>query len=633
MGLGNIMTRTKWIGVLVVAAASAGIYRTDFWRAERFRERIRAALERSLGRRVVLQGEIRYNVLTGPGFQADEVTIHEAPEHGREPFAYVSTLEARINWTRLLRGQLDFGTLVLGEPSLNVSRGGPGGMNVTPLVEKALLARRGEALPDVLVRGGRINFVLNRTKSVFYLRAVDLDFTPIDESSFQVRFEGEPARTDRRAVGFGRFLASGRVTFPRQGEPSIDVSLDLNRSNAAEVVSLFEPKAVHMDGRLSTEARLQGPLSNIGIEGKLSYDPSVRQDLVPLRSRALPVNYRGRVDLREQTLAIDALPADNPDVPQLAMRFRSREILQNPRWAGLLILREIDAAPLLNAWRGGGIAERVGLEGKISGAFGWSNGVGRGMARLDSKPGTKVESGELMIDGHRVTLESRARDVEIAPVRSLLADLAGIEPGFLADVGEGRLDGEVAYRNDGRDSEVGRWSGRFLLRGAQLTVPGVAERLTVEQASITLDENRLEASGIRVKAGKIVLEGGYRYEPGVAMPHRLNLAAVEADSTEVERLLAPTLERSGGIVARTLGLGGNSVPDWLAGRHAEGTWRVGTLNWRGRRLEAVRGRFRWNGPSVEVMEIESNSGRGALNIDLSVSPPKTEVVGSFQNSP
>ena len=627
-GGGEVKGSKRSIIAMLVAVGAWQLYRAEFWHAERFRNRIQGALERGLGRRVQLQGEIRYNVLTGLGFQADDVVIHEDPAHGKEPFAYVTTLEAGISWARLWAGELEFGTLRMDEPSLNVSRGGAAGVNFAPLVEKALRARRGGRVPDVVVRGGRINFVLNKTKSVFYLRGVDLEFTPIDDTSFEVRFEGEPARADRRAVGFGRFGARGKVRFPKGSEPEVDVSLDLDRSNAAEVVSLFEPKAVHLDGRLSTEARLRGPVSRIEIEGKLAYDPTVKQDLVPLRSRAVPLSYRGRADLREQTLQVDALPADNPNLPQIALRFRSREILQNPRWAVLVLLRQIEAAPVLDVWRGAGIAEKLGLEGSVSGGFGWANGVGKGLIQLEAKEGARVEEADWLVDGTRVEFSAKGREVDVVSFRSVMGDLAGVAPGFLADLTAGRMEGELRLR------QASGWSGRFVLNGATLTVPGLADRLQIERAAVSLEENRLEATGVAVKAGKIAAEGSYRYEPGTPVGrHKVDLSVAEADSAEVERLLGPTLERQGGIVARTLGLGQGPVPDWLAGRQAEGSWKVGVLEWRGQRMERVKGKFRWNGPVVEVLEIESSTGRGAVRIDLGSSPVKTEVVGTLQNRP
>ena len=47
-------------------------------------------------------GPVHFNLFTGPGFTVDDVTIHEDPRAGIEPFAYVGTLEARVQLLSLL---------------------------------------------------------------------------------------------------------------------------------------------------------------------------------------------------------------------------------------------------------------------------------------------------------------------------------------------------------------------------------------------------------------------------------------------------------------------------------------------------------------------------------------------------
>ena len=76
------------------------IYDAEFWQANRLREPIRAALERALGRRVEVQGDLSYSFLKGPGFIVEKVIVHEDPAHGLEPLAYVTSIEARLNLLR-----------------------------------------------------------------------------------------------------------------------------------------------------------------------------------------------------------------------------------------------------------------------------------------------------------------------------------------------------------------------------------------------------------------------------------------------------------------------------------------------------------------------------------------------------
>ena len=57
--------RILWLALGIVAWRA---YNAEFWQANRFREPIRLALERALGRRVEVQGDLAYSFLKGPGF-------------------------------------------------------------------------------------------------------------------------------------------------------------------------------------------------------------------------------------------------------------------------------------------------------------------------------------------------------------------------------------------------------------------------------------------------------------------------------------------------------------------------------------------------------------------------------------
>jgi len=616
--------RLMWLAVGIVLWR---MYNAEFWQANRFREPIRAELERALGRRVEVQGDLSYSFLKGPGFVVEKVIVHEDPALGLEPLAYVTSLEARLNLLRLVTGHVEFGTLRLDEPSLNLSRQVDQGANITPLIARALAGRSDRSLPDVQVRNGRVNFVFNRRKSVFYLTGVDLDLTPIDRTGFRVRFAGEPARTDRRALGFGRFASTGSVRFASGAEPEVDLSLDLNRTSAAEVATLFEWRANNLTGRISTEARLRGPISAIAITGQLTLEPT-RRDLNPLRSAGLPLAYRGRLDLPGQTLALDSLPADNPKLPALALRFRSREILRDPRWAALFTFRQQDMQPVVGFLRSFGyrLPEPANFGGTVSGTFGLSNGVYEGMAAYDRPTEeSAVSSAGLLVDGRRLVFETAFRELRVEDFRGAFTSLFGEwAPGFLTEMAKGTLTGNLRFELNG---EQGAWSGSF--RAApEVNLPGLAAPITAESLTVELAVGRMTVPQFHGQLGAVAFDASYRYEPDVAIPHLFSLTVPVLDIAELERLLAPTLNRQG-AVARTLGLANGSVPEWLARRRAEGTVQATSLIWNGKTYPNARARVRWQGAIVEIDNIELASGRGSVRIDLSGGSPTYEVTGNL----
>src|SRR5437868_14773211 len=102
--------------------------------AAHYRDRIREALQISLARKVDI-GKVHFALFSGLGFSVDGVTIHENPRYGIEPFAYVPTLQARLRIDKLLLGHIQFSSLRLVEPSLNLVKRNDGTWNIVELVQ------------------------------------------------------------------------------------------------------------------------------------------------------------------------------------------------------------------------------------------------------------------------------------------------------------------------------------------------------------------------------------------------------------------------------------------------------------------------------------------------------------------
>ena len=93
-----------------------------FISAAAFAPAVDRALEASLGRKVDFD-KIYFSLFPVPGFSLENVTIHEDPRYGLEPFAHANALQLRLRADKLLLGQLRLSTLRLVEPSLNLEIG------------------------------------------------------------------------------------------------------------------------------------------------------------------------------------------------------------------------------------------------------------------------------------------------------------------------------------------------------------------------------------------------------------------------------------------------------------------------------------------------------------------------------
>jgi AsmA-like C-terminal region len=128
-----------------------------------------ARLQSAFGRPVEV-GSYDFSLLDGLALEANSVTVGEDPNFGQEYFLRADSIAVRLRWLSLLRGRIEFGTLSLNKPSLNLVRNSAGDWNLTqwlpqPGVRPALRIPFGPAFPSsplrfrrIEVDGGRINF-------------------------------------------------------------------------------------------------------------------------------------------------------------------------------------------------------------------------------------------------------------------------------------------------------------------------------------------------------------------------------------------------------------------------------------------------------------------------------------------
>src|SRR5215471_16594156 len=293
----QIQVGLKWIAAGCALVAAVGIA-APFLRADRYAEQIRTGLETAFGRRVEF-GDVRFKLFTGPGFSIGKVVIQEDPAFGREPFAYVESLDARLALSALIVGRVEFASLRLEGARLNLTRMESGAGTAWNFAEH-LHRTKFAALPALYVRSGRINFKFGDTKSVFYVTDTDLDVSPPGALSgaWRVRFSGQPARTDRPARGFGNFIANGLWRPADQ----LDLRVQLEPSAMNEMISLVYGRDIGVHGLVSARARLAGPLANLHMNGALNVEDVHRWDLLPQRGTSWPFEFEGRLNLPAERL-------------------------------------------------------------------------------------------------------------------------------------------------------------------------------------------------------------------------------------------------------------------------------------------------------------------------------------------
>ena len=660
----KLRRKTLWrlLGLAVALILAAGLIAPQVDADHFFAHRVRSSLEAALGRGVEL-GRVHLDLFNGPGFSVEGVTILENPRVGIEPFAYVESLEARVSFASLWTGRLEFSKLRLVNPQVNLVRPGSGAWNFQELLTRtAGAAPAGVRLPVIQVRGGRINFKIGDTKSIFYVTEALLDATPPSsaEGDWRLRFEGQPARTDRAGYDFGALSARGRWHPDARNGGEVELSLDLEKSSLAELIRLVRGHAVGVDGQVSSQAQLSGPVSNIRITGRMEIGGIHRWDLLPPYGDNWPFDYRGRIDLVSQTLEVETAPPPGAGAPPLSLRLRAADYLGVPVWGVLITLDGQPLAPLPQVGRQMGLAlpRDLALDGNLSGVLGYSPAAGlqgRLVAvdtavKMPGSPAIRLERADLLFEGGRVMLAPATfrlpvvqvpgaaagrlrsdqalleaayswqdqeldtaivtRSLSVPETGSAWARLLGAVP-LIQNFRQGVWKGNLNYHQ--RGALPGAWGGTMLVENTLIPLPGMAEPLELARARIVVRDGDATLDRISGRLGAVEWKGEYRYRPKAARPHQFHVSVAELDAAELERLLLPALRRDEGFLTRALRLGRSSIPDWLEAQHADGVLEIGSFALGDLRLANLRAHLLWDAANLETSELSARWGEGLFN--------------------
>jgi hypothetical protein len=625
------------IAVVVLALAGvAGLYfPMDF-----LRPAVQRALERGLGRKVET-GSVYLNLFGAPGLKVEGVTIHEDPRAGIEPFAYVDSLDAGVRWLSVLRGHLDFARVNLNDATLNLVKTDAGPWNFQMLLDET--SRKSGPVPSIRMRGGRVNFKYGDTKSVFYFDDADLDVAPSD-GSVELRFGGAPARTDRTARDFGRFYVKG--DWSTRGAPQMQLDVDLEKSSLDEISRLIDPYGFGLHGIVAMQAQVSGAPSALLVSGQVQIGDVHRWDLLP-QGGSWTVPLHGLLDLHGEKLELTS--AKEGETAPVSLDFRAFHLLSSPQWEAGAQLTQIPLAGLMEVARhmGAALPDKLAAEGAVSGSVTYREEdgltgrvelrdasltlpdaqpiragsaaveIGEGAmslepttVRIGEKDTAEVEGTYSPQEPHDLDLKITTRGLNVADMRSF--GVAAIP--VVDQTPQGTWRGWARY-------EEGAWSGEYDVQNARVAVAGLAEPLKVQSASVRLSGKRVAVTKLKAKAGAIAFTGEYRWEPDTLRPHKFSIAMGEVDAAELERVLAPSLLRERGFLARTLRLAPEPAPEWLKSRGVDGMISIGALKAGDTTVALKSGRLLWDGTVLRLAGIDagveqSGASFGSVTGDL-----------------
>ena len=643
------------LAALVVLTLIAGVMLPRV-NTDRYRGRIQAALEAALGRKVTF-GEVRFNLLTGPGFTLRDVSVAEDPALGVEPVAYVDLVVATPRLLSLLTGHLAFSSLRLDDAHLNLARvdlpSGEYRWNLEPLIRPAIIA----AFPHLTIHGARINFKAANLKNVVYLLDCDLAIEPPSGSGepWGFRFEGKPARADRPARG------SGVVRMRGTWKPgSLDARLDLERSELADVVAVLRGEDAGLHGLVSGSARFAGPLNHVIVDGRLRVEElhGWNQDIP--RGETWPLEVHGWWNSQGQQLELDARVAQKSGSP-LAVHYLVEKYLTQPKWGASVTMMRFPAAPLVPLAQHLGLALVPGLEvtGTVDGVVGYSVSAGyRGQARLSDAtvklagaPLLSVPEAQMMLAEGTARLlptrvvEAPGQDASVEGEYALLTGQGrvritahsldvgafGKQIPVLSEARAGKWSGELEWKFPAAVPAEGVWSGEMELAGVKVTSPALGAPLLLDTAQCRLEAGSIAVTKMRGTAGKMAFSGEYRYEAQSAHPNRFRILMGVVKAADLESLLLPALRRPTGVLGVDLPFRKQTLPEWLSAWHAEGTVQVSGLATDLGQLLPVRAKVLWDVGRIALTDVVSGKASGRVEIDIRGKEPIYEITGRLRN--
>ena len=631
------------LALLLMAAAIA-----PFVSADSYAPRLKASMERALGRQVRL-GAVRFSLWRGPRFTVNSLTIYEDPSIGTEPIVYVQqpgSIELAPRMLSLLAGKFVLGAIYLDGASINLAKTSSGSemgrWNFATLLTNPSVMRSG---PAIHIRNSRINFKFGDTKTVFYLLSTDFDIAPVRLGVWSINCSAMPARTDRAALGLGSFALWGRwYAAPER----LDLDLQLIQGSLGDLTALVRGQPGMVHGSIISRLHLGGPMRNIGIQGRLTIEDVHRWDLLPPHGRGWPLDIRGTLDLPGQQLELQANSASNA-APPLSVRFRVANYLSKPHWAASWNWNRFPVEPLMElaTHMGAQFPPGLKLAGTIDGAVSYSGeGDFQGGLSFHDAALTIPDSPPVRFEQAFIVLDHRHVRLSPALVRTADEDEAQIEADYALDGGalylaiqtgrmkvaslhsqvalaavpwfeqvkSGQWSGQLRYRHD---EDLSGWTGRLELANARLDIPGFADPLLLSSARAQIDGARVVLDRVAASIGKVEFGGEYRYEPGMARPHRVRLRAESVDAAALEAALMPTLRRSSGLIARALGRRA-PVPEWLKQWAVEGPVQIDDLLLAGTHLERARARLVWDVARVDLDGIQAIMDGAAIVGKLSI---------------
>ena len=389
---------------------------------------------------------------------------------------------------------------------------------------------------------------------------------------------------------------------------------------------------------------ISGPFSDLRALGNIRLEDVHRWDLLPASGDNWRVRFRANVDLQTHKLDLATLPLDSGESP-VVLQLRANDFMTHPTWSLLASLKKAPLASLLPLGRRMGIALPAGLkmDGALDGVIGLSNSAGveggvvitNAVANIPDVPPLRSASANVKISANRIHIDPailqsnsggtlRAGADFNFGTQEMIAEITANQfsaaafkqttdawfgsPEALSLITEGMLSGQFVVTNSPKKKPV--WAGQMQLADATVAIPGAAIPVTHMAGKATFDEDTFDLPRFAGLMGQSAFTGSYRYSVNAKRPEHLRLMFPEADLSEIEADLTPTL--SDDSLLSHLPFTRRAIPAWLANRSMEGELSVTRFSIRQAAMGPLSAQFRWQGTAVQLTHVEMGLPAGTM---------------------
>jgi hypothetical protein len=288
----------------------------------RFQRRIATSISRSVGRPVHLD-RVSMTLLPLPGFTLENFVVNEDPQFGSEPVMRADEVKATLRVSSLWRGKLEFSTISLTAPSVNLVRNAAGRWNLETIL---LQASQIDAAPTQQKRAGstprfpyieatdaRVNVKLGDEKTPFSLTGAEFALWLPDPQEWRLRLKAKPARTDTDASDTGELRVEAHLRrAAKMNDVPIQAEAAWRRTPLGEASKVLLGYDAGWRGDAAAEVKVDGTLGDASVTATLHLTDVRRSDFVPSRLMEIDAHCEARATgvLRELRGLRCSIPVD-----------------------------------------------------------------------------------------------------------------------------------------------------------------------------------------------------------------------------------------------------------------------------------------------------------------------------------